>query len=195
MHENDDSSNIASKLLGEGTSRREFMDTTAKLGGSALALSALGGGTVAAADGTQTEGAAVTFQNQESDGSTVMVASAALPEGGFVAIHDATLLQGEVLGSVIGVSELLDAGEHQNVEITLFEGVPGAQFDQSALQETQPLIAMPHQNTNDNDAYDFVSSEGQDDGPYTNAGAPVVGLAYVVVQSETTMGGETTTTQ
>ncbi|UPV98789.1 hypothetical protein M0R88_09615 [Halorussus gelatinilyticus] len=194
MHENDDSSNIASKLLGEGTSRREFMDTTAKLGGSALALSALGGGTVAAS-GTQTEGAAVTLQNQESDGSTVMVASAAVPEGGFVAIHDLSLLEGEVLGSVIGVSELLDAGEHQNIEVTLFEGVPGAQFDQSALQETQPLIAMPHQNTNGNESYDFVSSQGEADGPYTRAGAPVVGLGYAIVQSETTMGGETTTTE
>jgi hypothetical protein len=193
MHENDDDANIVSKLLNDNSSRRKFMSDTAKIGGGALTLSALGGGTVAAGAGTQMEGAAVTFQNQESDGSTVMVASVTLPEGGFVAIHDLTLLQGEVLGSVIGVSELLDAGTHENVEVTLFESVSGVEFDQSALQQTQPLIPMPHQNTNDNEAYDFVSSQGQDDGPYTRAGAPVVGLGYAVVPDETTTAEETTT--
>lgn len=196
MHENDDDANIVSRVLNDDSSRRKFMSDTAKIGVGALALSTLGGGTVAARDGAQTEGAAVTFQNQETDGSTVMVASAALPEGGFVAIHDLTLLQGEVLGSVIGVSELLDAGEHENVEVTLFEGVPGAEFDQSALEQTQPLIPMPHQNTNENESYDFITSQGEDDGPYTTAGAPVVGLGYAVLPSETTTaGGETTTAE
>lgn len=194
MHENDNADVVPSLLTGEG-SRRNFMSNAAKLGGSALALSALGSGAVAAGqddDEGEAESASVTFENQSTDGSSVTVASATLPEGGFVAIHDARLLEGDALGSVVGVSELLDAGEHEDVEVTLFGDVPGAEFEQSALEETQPLIPMPHLNTNDNESYDFISSEGADDGPYTNAGAAVVGLGFAVIEGEMTTE-ETTT--
>lgn len=184
MQENSNSSNFVSELLEGENSRRAFMSEAGKIGGSALALSALGSGAVAASgDGDSGDASAsVTFENQDSDGTSVTVKSATVPEGGFVAIHDARLLEGEVLDSVIGVSELLDAGDHQDIEVTLFD-VPGGDFDQSALQETQPLIPMPHLNTNDEDTYDFVSSGGEADGPYTKAGAAVVGLGFVVVQS------------
>lgn len=183
---NDDNSDIVSKLLGGENSRREFMSDTAKIGGSALALSALGSGAVAASgsgeSGSDQSSASVTFENQASDGTSITVKSASLPEGGFIAIHDARLLEGQVLESVVGVSELLGAGEHQDIGVTLFEGVPGAEFDQSALQETQVLIPMPHLNTNDNESYDFISSGGEDDGPYTKGGAPVVGLGFVAIE-------------
>ncbi|MDS0260651.1 hypothetical protein NDI56_14690 [Haloarcula sp. S1CR25-12] len=144
-----------------------------------------------AADGE----ASVTFLNQSTDGTTVTVAAVTLPEGGYVAVHDVTLLDGAVVESVIGVSEYLEPGSYVDGEITLYE-VPGAEFDQSALEETQALIAMPHEETTDNESYDFVESGGESDGPYVQAGQPVVTAAYASVDEEAetaTPDGETDT--
>jgi len=127
--------------------------------------------------------ASVTFLNQSTDGTTVTVAAVTLPEGGYVTVHDATLLDGAVVESVIGVSEYLEPGSYVDGEITLYE-VPGAEFDQSALEETQVLIAMPHEETTDNESYDFVESDGESDGPYVQAGQPVVTAAYASVDEE-----------
>ncbi|MFC6726600.1 ferritin-like domain-containing protein, partial [Halobium palmae] len=123
------------------------------------------------------------FADQTSDGSSVTVASASLPEGGFVAIHDSSLLDGNVLGSVVGVSEKLDAGTHSDVMVHLYADVPGQDFGgQSSLEEDQTLIAMPHYDTNGNGTYDFVSSGGEADGPYTKDGQPVVADAMITVE-------------
>lgn len=129
----------------------------------------------------QPETAMATFKDQKTDGSSVTVESTTLPNGGFVAIHDSSLLDGNVLGSVIGVSEKLDAGMHANVEVSLYTSVPGAEYDQSALQEDQTLIAMPHKDTNDNGTYDFITSGGKKDGAYTKDGSAVVDKASIHV--------------
>jgi hypothetical protein len=125
--------------------------------------------------------ASVMFNDQETDGNSVMVESVSMTKGGFVAIHDSSLLDGNVLGSVIGVSEKLDAGTHENVEVMLFEGVPGGDYDQEVLKEDQKLIAMPHLDTNDNATYDFITSDGEKDGPYTEGGKAVVDSGCVTV--------------
>lgn len=110
-------------------------------------------------DDGETEGpATVTFEDQEADDSTVTVAETFLPEGGFVVIHDDSLLEGDALGSVVGVSDYLESGTHVDVSI---------EVDVEASGETT-LIAMPHMDTNDNTTYDFVTSEGEDDGPYVD---------------------------
>jgi len=121
--------------------------------------------------------ASVTFDNQSSDGTTVVVKSVTMSEGGFVAIHNAS-------GPVIGVSEYLTAGTHENVEITLFD-VLGQDFAEGmSLEEDQTLIAMPHLDTNGNDEYEFVSSGGSEDGPYTEDGGAVVDPASVTIKHE-----------
>jgi hypothetical protein len=125
--------------------------------------------------------ASATFEDQSTDGSSVSVASAAFPDGGFVAIHDSSLLDGNVAGSVIGVSEKYDAGTVMKVEVPLYSGVPGSDFDQSALQEDQTLIAMPHKDTNDNGTYDFITSGGEADGAYVQDGSAVVDDAEISV--------------
>ena len=125
--------------------------------------------------------ASATFEDQSTDGSSVTVASAALPDGGFVAMHDSSLLDGNVAGSVIGVSEKYDAGTVMKVEIPLYSGVPGSDFDQSTLQEDQTLIAMPHKDTNDNGTYDFITSGGEADGAYVQDGSAVVDDAEISV--------------
>jgi hypothetical protein len=129
--------------------------------------------------------ASVTFNNQTTDGTTVMVESVTLSDSGFVAIHNASLLNGDEYGSVVGVSEPLSAGTHEDVEVTLFD-VPGQSFAKgTTLEESQTLIAMPHLDNNRNDVYDFITSNGVNDSPYTEAGSAVVDTASVTVADET----------
>jgi hypothetical protein len=106
-----------------------------------------------------------------TDGNSVEVASTTLPEGGFITIHDSSLNEGDALGSVVGVSDYLGEGSHEDVTVELDE----------AIEEDQTLIAMPHLDTNGNEEYDFVDSEGSEDGPYTADGSPVVNSAQVTV--------------
>lgn len=134
-----------------------------------------------------TTDAEVSFGEQESNGTEVTVNSVFVPEGGYVAIHDSRLLEGNAVGSVVGVSSYLEPGFHENVTVTLFD-VKGAQFQTSRLTESQVLIAMPHQETNNNTAYDYVSSNGSADGPYTDDGEAVTSNAPVTVANETAGG-------
>ncbi|GAB3664571.1 Ig-like domain-containing protein [Halopiger thermotolerans] len=123
------------------------------------------------ADGDGQQPAYVTFEDQTTQGQTVVVDEVSMANGGFVAIHDSSLLTGNVIGSVIGSSTYLEAGTHENVEITLDE----------PLGESETLVAMPHRDTNDNQEYDFVEQEGQADGPYTDGGQPITDQAVVTV--------------
>ena len=132
------------------------------------------------ASATVTRAAAVVFEDQASaNGRAVVVAAVDLSEAGFVALHDMTLVtQGDALGSVVGVSTKLPAGLHRNVTITVGQNVPGSDRT-GALNGSQTLVAMPHRDTNNNSAYDFVSSRGAQDGPFTAGGAAVVDRARV----------------
>jgi len=114
--------------------------------------------------------ATVSISDQESDGSEVVVDSAQLSDGGFIVIHDSSLLEGEVAGSVVGNSEYLEAGSHEDVTITLDE----------PMDEDFTAIAMPHLDTNGNEAYDFPDA----DGPYTENGSAVTASANVTVSAE-----------
>ncbi|WP_394298910.1 PGF-CTERM sorting domain-containing protein [Halostagnicola sp. A56] len=115
--------------------------------------------------------AAVSASAQVSDGTTVTVDRVDLSEGGFVTAHDASLFGGDVFGSVAGTSEYLEAGTHENVEITLDE----------RLTASQTLVPMAHRDSNGNEMYDFPASEGADDGPYTANGEAVVDTAKLTV--------------
>ncbi len=114
--------------------------------------------------------ASVNISDQESDGETVTVDSASLSDGGFVVIHDGTLLDGEVAGSVIGNSDYLDSGSHEDIEVSV-----------DAQEEDFTAIAMPHLDTNGNEEYDFPDA----DGPYTEDGSAVTDSANVTVVTST----------
>lgn len=118
--------------------------------------------------------ASVTFEDQTTDGSSVEVGSVTMSEGGFVAIHDSRLLDGDAIESVVGVSEFLEAGTHEDVMVELDE----------APEDGETLVAMPHLDTNDSQTYDYVSSEGSEDGPYTDADGAVTDDATVTVEDE-----------
>lgn len=167
-----------------------------------------------AQEDTPTEEAAnVTVENQTSNGSAVVVQEVTVPEGGFVVIHAANETEDEfsenetqfeganeteledapaandtaqqyTAGEVLGNSTYLEAGTHENVSVAL----------NRTLNESQVLIAMPHQDTNDNQRYEFPEA----DNPYTADGQPVTDWANVTLEgagNETTPdgGGETTT--
>ncbi|MEF8871453.1 MAG: hypothetical protein V5A41_07465, partial [Haloarculaceae archaeon] len=137
---------------------------------------------------TAEEVASVTFENQTSDGTVVNVTNFTLPEGGYVAIHNDSLLDGDAVGSVIGASEYFEPGTYENESITLFN-VSGANFTEMQLNGSQTLIAMPHEETNENTTYDFVATNGTADGPYLSNGSAVTDAANVTV-NETAVDGE-----
>ena len=123
-------------------------------------------------DGNVTVSASVAFETDGSDGTAVTVDRVDLSQGGFVTIHDASIGGGAVFDSVRGTSAYLEAGLHEDVTIELDE----------PLTDTEQLVAMPHRDTNDNEAYDFVDSEGGADGPFlTGEDAPVTAGATAQV--------------
>jgi hypothetical protein len=103
--------------------------------------------------------ASVTFEDQDSDGSSVVVQNTTLPDGGFLVVHDES-------GAVLGHSAYLDAGTNSNVEVSL----------DSPISSDQTLIAMAHTDDGD-ESYEFPGA----DGPYTTDGAPVTDDACVQV--------------
>jgi hypothetical protein len=127
--------------------------------------------------------AAVAFEDQTTNGTTVTVDSVFLSDGGYVVVHNSSLQDGDVVGSVIGVSEYLEPGLNEDVEITLFD-VPGATFDRTALTENETLIAMAHTDDS-NETFDFVASNGTQDGPYLANGTPVTDSANVTLPPAT----------
>jgi len=132
----------------------------------------------------------VVFGDQDGDGENVTVESVFVPEGGYVTIHNDSLLDGDAVGSVVGVSEYLEPGVHENVSVTLYEGVEGAEFaDDAPTEDNATLIAMPHMETTDDETYDFVTSEGEDDGPYVVDGEVVVDVGNLTITAEQSPSG------
>lgn len=125
------------------------------------------------------------FSDQTRDGTFVCVDFVDLADGGFVSAQEPTAParaadeQGDRdLGdffemTVLGVSEFLEPGAHENVRIDL---------DQP-LEEDMRLIAMTHRDTNDNQEFDYVETEGEEDTPYLTFGDnPIVDDALITVE-------------
>jgi len=120
--------------------------------------------------------ASITFDAQDSDGTSITVASADLPADGFIAVHGDG---GGSPGPVIGVSGLLPAGVSSNVAITLDEPLAG----------DSTLFPMIHIDTNSNGVYEFGQVEGVDGPGVTADGAvAVVGAPVTVAGGDGTAG-------
>lgn len=127
------------------------------------------GGGDAATDGTPS----VTFDDQESSGESLLVASATLPRQGFVAIYDSSQ-SGNQTDQVIGASYLLEPGTSDNIRIALDE----------SLDSSASLTAVVHADTNENGEFDYVSSDGQEDTALTPEGdRRIVDIAQVTVEN------------
>jgi len=114
--------------------------------------------------------ASVTFNNQTTTGDSVNIANASLSDGGFVVLHNATELStGDATGSVIDVSDYLSPGSHSDVTVNF----------SSSISESQSIVAMTHFDSDGEETYDFVTSGGSDDGPYTSDRSAVTDSAFV----------------
>ncbi len=110
--------------------------------------------------------ASVVFTQQSVDcnASTVVVDSVTLPNGGYVVIHNSN-------GDVVGHSDYLSAGTHENVTVTL----------DTQLTTSQKLTAMAHKDTNGNQQYD---SGETNDTPYMTDGSPVTDVGCIQVAAD-----------
>lgn len=121
------------------------------IGFGSFALTA-GAGTASAHDPPS-----VRFEDQTAHGKTVAVASAHLPDGGFIVIHDL-----DAGGAVVGHTAPLQPGQHENVRVTVDS------------RKHENLLAMLHRNTGKR-TYEFPNA----DPPYFDGGTPVVDAAVV----------------
>jgi PGF-CTERM protein len=122
-----------------------------------------------------TGGARLTVADQTTTGGTVRLRNVTLADGGYVVIHAPNASESPV-ESVLGTSSYLENGTTENVTVTLSQ----------PLTENADVVVMAHRDTNDNDVFDFVSSNGSEDGPYTSAGSTAAG-------AETSAEGATVT--
>jgi uncharacterized protein YidB (DUF937 family) len=101
---------------------------------------------------------AVELRDQTTAGGTVTVDGVELADGGFVAVHRLSFVDGAFAGSLLGVSGRLSAGLHRDVEVDLTRRV--------AANAT--LIAVVYRDSDDDGEFDFAATGGAVDRPYTN---------------------------
>lgn len=125
--------------------------------------------------GPATAPAEVVFEAQESDGSSVVVASVTLPAPGFIAVHSNA---DGAPGPIIGHSGLLPEGTSTDVTVTL----------DTPLESTGLLFPMAHIDMDGNGEYEFVPPDNAVDGPALTAdgGVAVVGAEVTVASAEAT---------
>ncbi|WP_263019326.1 DUF7282 domain-containing protein [Natronobiforma cellulositropha] len=118
--------------------------------------------------------ASLTFDEQVSAGETVVVESATLSAGGFVAIYEGVFASDPV-ESVRGVSAHLEPGDHESVEIDLDE----------PLEENATLVAVAHHDTTGDESFQYVEQDGAEDEPYVGeGGSPITASALVAVEDD-----------
>jgi PGF-CTERM protein len=137
------------------------------------------GADTSGASGTSEPG--ITFDDQNTSGTSVFVESATLPQEGFVVIYDSTR-SGNETNQIIGASYPLSAGTSDNIRIQLNEPVNGS----------KSLTAVVHTDSNGNDQFDFVASNGQQDPPLTQNDRRIVDIAQVTTETAGENAGEAT---
>ena len=116
--------------------------------------------------------ASVVFEAQESDGSSIVVASVTLPAPGFIAVHSNS---DGAPGPIIGHSDLLPEGTTTDVSVAL----------DTPLEAAEILFPMAHIDINGNGVYEFAPPDNTIDGPAMTADGEVA-----VVGSEVTVPGD-----
>ncbi len=107
------------------------------------------------------------FEDQLTEGSTVIVASVSLPADGFVALHAD---EAGAPGAVIGVGERLSAGVIGNVSVPLF--VP--------IEDEVVVHAMVHIDMDRDGVFTFEPPDGFVDAPATRANGETAAASATV---------------
>ncbi len=139
-------------------------------------------GPVATTDSQATANASIELENQTTNGSTIVVRSVTVPEGGFVVLHGSDYLQGYGVADSVAVSEYIKAGTHENVTLTVSTQVPGTVDDYTRLNVSDRVAATVHRDSNDNHQLDYYRAEGSVDHPYGGVRHPVEDTAFVTVE-------------
>ena len=111
--------------------------------------------------------ASIEFTDQTGDGTAVTIDNVSLSHGGFVVVDDGT-------GTIVGVSDYLGAGDHENVTVE--------QREDDDLEMLGQLTATVHRDTTDNETFAFEETDGEEDRPYVEDGYPVSDTATVTVE-------------
>lgn len=139
----------------------------AVLTGAALAAPAA---TTTTTDEQANETASVSIPDQQIDGDTVTIDAAALPDGGFVVVNNQS-------GDRIGHTDYLEAGDHENITVTL-----------DAPPEKSQVLVVTAVRNNGSESY----NASEDTVAYqTETGSDVTDTSYVYFQER----GESTTTE
>ncbi|PSQ38312.1 hypothetical protein BRD10_04200 [Halobacteriales archaeon SW_12_71_31] len=101
---------------------------------------------------------AVDIEDQLTTGDSVTVSGVELDEGGFVAVHAVSYVDGQFTESVRGVSAYLEPGLHRDVAVEL---------DRPVTDGTT-LVAVVYRDSDDDGEFEFVDTDGAVDRPYTN---------------------------
>ncbi|MGQ5518102.1 DUF7282 domain-containing protein [Halococcus saccharolyticus] len=128
----------------------------------------------------------IALDNQTSNGTTVTIESVTLPEGGFISVHNESLTppQNETIGSIIGVTDYLDAGTHRDLEVVL----------DRPISHNQTVIAKAARDTNGNQTFDVRRSQGFQDTAYSSNGSAVTDRATIQIQNATSFANNSTVT-
>lgn len=146
-------------------------------------------------DDTELPRAAVeaTDSPKGTDGTSVKIEHVEMGVGGYLSIHDVRRRlyhedieengigsQEAISDSFIGLTDYLEPGTHHDVEIPLFDhspwdlpGDPPQGADANRLEESQPVLAIPHIPT---DPPEFQLGE---DGAYTEGPRPLADLPVI----------------
>jgi membrane-bound metal-dependent hydrolase YbcI (DUF457 family) len=104
------------------------------------------------------QAASVALANQTLDDGTLTVERARLPDGGFLVVHNESYRQnGDPLTSVVAASKYLEPGNYTNVQLDI---------SPIYLTRTQVVTVRPARDTNGNQRYNFVRSDGFQDVAY-----------------------------
>jgi membrane-bound metal-dependent hydrolase YbcI (DUF457 family) len=133
---------------------------------------------------TPTPTASVRFTNQSTTGSTVTIRSVTLPDGGFLVVHNQNYLRGgDPLATIAGHSTYLSSGTHRNVTISL----------NRSIEQSRTFVVTPSRDSNGNQRYDYVRSDGFQDVPYTSDSGTITDQAIVRQASDGTPPSSTAT--
>lgn len=127
--------------------------------------------TTTTTDEQTNETATVSFNDQEFDGESVTIDSATLPDGGFAVVYDEE-------SNPVGYTDYLDAGDHENLSVSLDDTVEGSQVFVATLYRNNGTET--YNASEDSEAYQtgtgtnvtdvaFVTSENQSEDETTDA--------------------------
>jgi parallel beta-helix repeat protein len=132
--------------------------------------------------------ASVSIAAQSAEnGAEAVVDSAYLPDSGWVVIYNGSAYDDGPVDSVLGVSAYLSPGDHSDIQVALDE----------PLDETETVYAAVHNDTDGDATFDFVDTDGHQDGPYELDDQPVFDIAVIQLPGPTrtlTATGTGTTT-